>query len=165
MGQRPHDPYGRNLLRAIRDLYGISDISESTYREISRKVKESNQPGWYEAVLRKKAGIDMAICDVGAAGTALNPDLFRAVIQLEQFLVFPEGARIVEPSQGVVINTLTDWEDALDKAFAQAKEKKFVAVKSPVAYQRSLDFAAVDRAEAEALFDRLKERKGKTGRP
>jgi predicted TIM-barrel fold metal-dependent hydrolase len=157
--------YGRSLLRAIRDLYGISDISESTYQEISRKIKESNQPGWYETVLRKKAGIDLAICDVGAAGTALSPELFRAVIQMDYFLVFPEAARIVESGQGVVINTLADWESALDKAFVQAKERGFVAIKSPVAYQRSLDFAAVDRAEAEALFDRLKERKGKTGRP
>jgi predicted TIM-barrel fold metal-dependent hydrolase len=157
--------YGRSLLRAIRDLYGIDDISESTYKEISRKIKEANQPGWYETVLKKKARIDMAICDVGSAGAALNPDMFRAVIQLDQFLVFPEGARIVEAAQGVVINTLADWEDALQKAFEQAKEKKFVAIKSPVAYQRSLDFAAVDRTEAEALLDRLKERKGKTGRP
>ncbi|HYK89569.1 MAG TPA: amidohydrolase family protein [Acidobacteriota bacterium] len=157
--------YGRNLLRAIRDLYGISDISESTYPDVCRKIRDSNQPGWYETVLKKKAGIDMAISDVGPAGAALNPDLFRAVIQLDHFLVFPEATRIVEPSQGVVINTLADWENALQKAFEQAKEKKFVAVKSPVAYQRSLDFAAVDRAEAEALFDRLKEKKGKTGRP
>ncbi len=37
--------YGRSLLRAVRDLYGINDISESTYKEISRKIKESNQAG------------------------------------------------------------------------------------------------------------------------
>jgi hypothetical protein len=53
--------YGRSLLRAIRDLYGVGDISESTYAEISRKVREASRPGWYEYVLKKRAGIDEAI--------------------------------------------------------------------------------------------------------
>jgi hypothetical protein len=45
--------YGRSLLRAVHDLYGIGEISESTYAEISRKVREANRPGWYEYVLKK----------------------------------------------------------------------------------------------------------------
>ncbi len=157
--------YGRNLLRAVRDLYGVDDISESTYLDLSRKIKEANRPGWYETVLRKKANIGLSICDIGSAGSALDKGMFRAVLQMDHFLVFPEAARIVEPAQGVVIESLADWENALQKTVLQAKEAGFVAIKSPIAYQRSLDFAEVSRADAEALFDRLKERKGKTGRP
>ena len=157
--------YGRSLLRAVRDLYGINDISESTYKEISRRIKESNQLGKYEAVLKKKAGIDLAICDVGDAGSSLDPGLFRAVIRLDHFLMYPEATMIVEPALGVTINSLADWEAALDKAFQQARDKKFVAIKAGLAYYRSLDFRMVERPEAEALFDQLKERKGKPAIP
>lgn len=153
--------YGRSLLRAVRDLYGISDISPSTYEEISKKIKDANRPGWYEQVLKKRAGIDISICDVGPAGAALDPALFRAVLRLDQFLVVPQGLKIVEKEQGGAINSLGDWEEALDKAFAQARERKFVAIKSGVAYQRSLDFAAVQRAEAEEIFNQARERKEK----
>ncbi len=153
--------YGRSLLRAVRDLYGINDISESTYKEISRKVREANRPGKYEEVLRKKAGIDLAICDVGDAGASLDPGLFRAVMRLDNFVVFPEAGPTVERTQGVTLNTLADLEGALDKAFQQARERKYVAIKAALAYYRTLDFRAVDRSEAETLFDQLKAYKGK----
>ncbi len=157
--------YGRCLLRAVRDLYGISDINQSTYRDISQKIRESNKPGKYEAVLRQKAGIDLAICDVGDAGASLDPGMFRAVIRFDYFLMFPEAARIVESSQGVTIGSLSDWEGALDKAIQRARDRKFVAIKAGLAYNRSLDFRSVERPEAEALFDQLMERKGKPGIP
>jgi uncharacterized protein len=155
--------YGRSLLRAVRDLYGIDDISESTYVEISREVAEANRPGRYAEVLRKKAGIDVSICDIGPGGTRLDPALFRAVLQLDYFLIVPQGLVIAEKDQGAAINTLAEWEEALDRAVIRAKEKKFVGIKSPVAYQRSLDFAAVDRSEAESLFNQAKEGRGKPG--
>jgi predicted TIM-barrel fold metal-dependent hydrolase len=155
--------YGRNLLRAVRDLYGVTDISETTYAEISRKVAEANRVGWYEHVLRKKAGIDLSICDIGEAGISLDRAMFRAVIRLEQFLIVPQGVMLVEKDQGATITTLAEWEEALDKAVARARDKGFVAIKSAVAYQRSLDFAPVDRAEAEGIFNRARERKVQPG--
>ncbi|HSK09240.1 MAG TPA: amidohydrolase family protein [Vicinamibacterales bacterium] len=155
--------YGRSLLRAVRDLYGIDDISEATYAEISRRVSEANRPGWYEYVLKKRAGIDIAISDVGSSGAALDPALFRAVIRLDHFLVVPQGLSVVQREQGVTIGTLEEWEHALQSAVASAREKKFVGIKSAVAYQRSLDFSAVDRAEAEALFNQARDRGVKPG--
>ena len=154
--------YGRGLLRAVRDLYGVSDISESTYREASRRIREANRPGWQERILRK-AGIDLAVTDIGITGAELDPALFRAVLRLDHFLVAPQGVAVAEREQGVTIATLAEWEAALDRAVANAREKKFVGIKAAVAYERSLDFADVDRAEAEALFGELMQRRGKPG--
>ncbi len=156
--------YGRTLLRAVRDLYGVQDITEATYAALSQKIQENNKPGIYERILRQKAGIDMAICDVGPAGLELDPGLFRAVIQFDHFLAFPEACGIVEKQLGVSIESLADWEQALERAFLQAKGH-YVGVKSPVAYKRSLDFRHVERSEAEALFNQLKTRKGQFARP
>jgi uncharacterized protein len=146
----------------VRDLYGINDINAATYQEISRKIKEANVPGRYTQVLKEKAGIDLSICDIGNAGASLDRSLFRATLRLDHFLMFPEAARIVEPAFGVTINSLADWEDALDKAVQQARDKRFVSIKAAIAYNRTLDFKPVERSEAEAQFSEAKERKGKS---
>ncbi len=155
--------YGRALLRAVRDLYGVNDISGSTYLEISRKVREANRPGWQEAVL-KKAGIEVSISDIGITGAALDPSHLRAVLRLDYFLVAPQGIAVAERDRGQPIETLAGFEAALDAAVASAREKRFVGIKSAVAYDRSLEFGEVGRAEAEAQFDELKQLKGKPGR-
>lgn len=155
--------YGRALLRAVRDLYGVDDISGSTYQEISRKVREANRPGWQEAVL-KKAGIEVSISDIGITGAGLDPSHLRAVLRLDYFLVVPQGLAVAERDHGRPIDTLADFEAALDAAVASAREKGFVGIKSAVAYDRSLEFADVGRAEAEAQFEELKQLKGKAGR-
>lgn len=148
--------YGRSLLRAVRDLYGIDDISESTYEEISRKIREANRPGWYRHVLKDRAGIEVSISDIGRTGAALDPDLFRAVLRLDHFLLVPQGPASVAREQGAAIESLADWETALERAFVSAREKGFVGIKSAVAYERPLEFAAVDRAAAEAIFNQAK---------
>ena len=155
--------YGRSLLRAVRDLYGVADISAATYLDISRKIREANRPGWQEHVLREKAGIDVAITDIGPTGAAMDPRLYRAVLRLDYFLVAPRGVVVAEKEHRTPITTLAEWEAALRKAVARAREKKFVGIKAAVAYERSLDFPAVERAEAESLFKAALERKDKPG--
>ena len=144
--------YGRSLLRAVRDLYGINDISEATYAEISRKVREANRPGWQEHILRDRAGIDVSISDIGRTGAALDSSHLRAVLRLDHLLLAPRGLPVIAKELGATIESLADWEAAIDRSVARAREQRFVGIKSAVAYDRALDFAPVDRAEADRLF-------------
>jgi len=147
--------YCRNLIRAFNDLYGVPDISGSTYRELSEKIQAANRPGWYNEVLKNRAGIDLAVCDVGLAGRELDPSLFRAVLRFDEFLFLWNSFESVEKNWGVKINSLTDWEQALDNGISQARDWGFVAVKSGIAYSRIIEFSAVERAQAETIFNRL----------
>ena len=70
--------YSRSLLKAVKDLYGVDDISEQTYQVLSEKIQAANRPGWYAEVLRKRAGVDLAICDIGQAGAKLDPTLLSS---------------------------------------------------------------------------------------
>ena len=144
--------YGRNLLRAIRDLYGIDDISEATYAEISRRIAEANRPGIYDRILGEKAGIDLSICEIGPGGVRLDRSRFRAVLRLDYFLVAPQGVLVAEKQLGVPIATLADWEAALEQTIVKARDAGFVGIKAAIAYERSLDVAPVARAAAERLF-------------
>jgi uncharacterized protein len=155
-GNVSNTAYVRSLSRAFRDLYGVNGISEATYRELSQKIQAANKPGWYEEVLRKRAGIDLSISDTGLDGRELDPKLFRAVLRLDDFLLFWNSFRSMEEILGVKVDSLADWELAIDTACARAKEWGFVAIKSGVAYSRSIQFDRVERSEAEALFNRLR---------
>ena len=53
------------------------------------------------------------------------------------------------------MRSLADWERALDEAFLRAKEWGFVAIKSGLAYNRTLNYQPATREQAEALFDRV----------
>ncbi|MFH1070945.1 MAG: amidohydrolase family protein [Candidatus Glassbacteria bacterium] len=149
--------YHRVLVEAFRDLYGVRDVDEGTYEELSRRIQEANQPGWYRTVLKEKAGIDMAVCDVGLRGRELDPEIFRAVLRLDDFLLFWDSFAVVEKNWGVKIGSFADWEQALEVAFDKLVEMGFVGIKSGVAYDRALEFSEVSREEAEKTFDRLHE--------
>jgi len=156
--------YSKALLRAAKDLYGVEDISEQSYRQLSEKIQAANRPGWYAEVLRKRAGIDLSICDIGQAGAKLDPAMFRAVIRLDEFTLLADTVPVVEKRDKVTITSLADWEAALDQAFIRAKEAGFVAIKSGLAYNRTLDFKDVSRADAEACFKNLVARRGTISR-
>ena len=49
---------------AIRDLFGIDDLNDSTYQAVSEKLEQSKRPGWYRRVLREKAEIELSIQDI-----------------------------------------------------------------------------------------------------
>lgn len=56
--------YGRCILIAARDLFGIDDINERTYKTLSERITTANHdPQWYHTVLKVKAGIDVALND------------------------------------------------------------------------------------------------------
>ncbi len=133
--------YCRNLIRAFNDLYGVPDISGSTYRELSEKIQAANHPGWYSEVLKNRAGIDLAVCDAGLEGRELDPSLFRAVLRFDEFLLLWNSFESVEKQWGVKINSLSDWEKALDNGIRQARDWGFVAVKSGIAYSRIIEFS------------------------
>jgi uncharacterized protein len=156
--------YSRALLRAVKDLYGVEDISEQTYRKLSERIQAANRPGWYREVLRDRAAIDLAICDIGQAGAKLDPALFRAVIRLDEFSLLADTIPMVEKRDNLTITSLADWEAALDGSFERAKEAGFVAIKSGLAYNRPLNYKDATRADAEACFNSLTARRGTLSR-
>ena len=151
--------YNKVLTEAFRDLYGIDDVTESTYEELSRRIQEANKPGWYHTVLREKAGIELAITDTGLRGAGMNPELFRAVLRLDPFmLIWPgEGFELVkrEWAAEIDIKTLADWEYTLEVAMDSMVAMGFVGVKSGMAYARTLAIEEYTREQAEEVFDRL----------
>jgi predicted TIM-barrel fold metal-dependent hydrolase len=161
--------YVKSLRIWARDLYGIDDVSESTYMELSEKIKEANKPGIYRDILKDKAGIDLSIADGGqwpAEGARrLDREIFRAVVRLDLFLLQWDSFDEVEAAAGFKIRNLSDWERALELAFSQAVEWGFVGIKCGLAYNRTLDFEKVGRGEAQKILARMIRDRGKGKHP
>ena len=39
--------YGRSVLIGAKDLFGIDDLNENTYKELSKRIKEAHKSGYY----------------------------------------------------------------------------------------------------------------------
>ena len=55
--------YAKALNIAARDLYGIDEINESTYRKLISRMEKANKEGLYRWVLKEKSGIEISILD------------------------------------------------------------------------------------------------------
>ena len=153
--------YGKSLIKACQGLFGVDDINESTYREISEALAVSNRPGWYRHVLKEKARIDVSVIDSlsvdGRPITDVDREFFAPVVRFDKFVTPTSRAelRLLEGWSGQSIHTLDDLIKALNQGFEKAVEGGAVGVKSGLAYLRSLTYDKVTRHEAEVCFNRI----------
>lgn len=153
--------YGQALRIAARDLYGVEEINEDTWRQLSEEITAAHKPGYYDYLLREKAGIDMLILDSVRRDPYLEtdlPDYWVRVECLDHFVMFGPN-RVPELSQryGIEIDSLDDLLSCLDKAFERIKQQGFVGLKCRLAYRRILRFEKTSREDAELWFGRVME--------
>ena len=156
--------YGRALIVAARDLYGIADIDVETWEGLSARISASNKPGWYREVLRERAGIRVAIADVGfdrgrgfldTLEADVDDELFVRSVRFEAFIM-ARGRRdllALERATDTSIHSVDDLVRALEVAFERVRARgQMVAVKNALAYVRPLDWAETSRHDAEVAF-------------
>jgi hypothetical protein len=152
--------YGRSLDIAARDLYGIPGISGDTIEELNRAFRKALQPGWYQHVLKEKSGIEVSLLD---SNLDCDRTYFRSVYRLDRF-VYPQDTTVfddVEKETGITVHTLQDWMDACEKSLENAFAKGAVALKSGLAYERSLNYEEADVNVAEKEFGAVRSSKTK----
>ena len=147
--------YGKCLRIAVRDLFGIPDISRQTYRQLSEAIAASNKPGWYKHVLKDKARITISIQDDGRAD--VNKTFFAPVVRLEHFAAARtrEELAALETDSGMAIHSLDDLLRAMQTVLQGYLRDGAVGIKIGIAYRRIIRFEKVARADAERLFNRI----------
>lgn len=150
--------YGRALLRAARDLFGIEAINESTWRDLSERITAANRPGWYRKVMKDLAKIEVAILDpIYYEFHPVDQEIFALATRFDPFITPRTRGHLdsLERSTHSSIHSLGDLEKALEVAFAQSLERGMVTVKTALAYFRTLDYRRPTRHEAEVVFNRI----------
>jgi hypothetical protein len=147
--------YGTCLRIALRDLFGVQELTRQTVGPLSEALAASRRAGWYRQVLREKAGIAVSIQD--DYRTAVDRELFVPVIRLEHFAcpMNRGDLRNIEADTGQAIHSLDDLCRAMCLALERALMDGAVGIKIGLAYRRNIRFEKVARADAERVFTRL----------
>lgn len=163
--------YSRALMIAVKDLYGIEDLSRSSYSELDARLKNKNKKGVYKWILKEKSNIDISILNMLAQPRftytdytdrflrldSLDGDFFLPVKSFDDFVRLPNNKfiSIYERFKNICVKNLSDWVQQLEDAVAECKKKGIVAIKSTFAYSRVLRFDDIDSAEAEKIFNKV----------
>lgn len=144
--------YGRVVLLAMEKLYGIQELSDDTFEELSVKIKASYDREWYDEVLKNQAKINYAILDVGT--NRMKDDMFRYVEKFDEFIRIYSKEDIIKVGEKYKQDAtkLDNFEKTLESAFEEAVARNIVGVKSALAYHRILNYENTSKKVAEKIF-------------
>jgi predicted TIM-barrel fold metal-dependent hydrolase len=147
--------FARCILIAIQDLFNIPDLNEDTFWPLSEALRASNNAGWYRHVLKDRAGIEISVNDLST--TDMDRDLFLPAVRFDRFADIrdPIDLRRLEYDTDSAIQSVDDLLQALEADMARKVADGMAAVKTALAYRRTLDFGEPVRHEAEQAFNRL----------
>ncbi|MFO7616901.1 MAG: amidohydrolase family protein [Bacteroidales bacterium] len=152
--------YNRAALLSA-NLFGIQTIDETTVEELSIRIREAYQGDWVDYVLREKCRIRYVIEDYPFEDEDHrvfgDPEMFRYVRRFDSFILIHSPADIQGNDRWAKggISSLDDLVDALEKAFLSARDEGIVAVKTLLAYNRTLAYGNVTKEEAGKAFARI----------
>jgi len=155
--------YGRALDLAARDLYGLPRVDGSTVEELNRRftaarAQSARGKSHYNFVLKEKSRIAVSLVD-DLEGWATSEDkrFFRYVYRIHHLLTVTDPIQLdrMRDETGIPVHCLSDWMDAAEKSVDAAVAKGAVALKSAMAYERSINFPKTTYGDAQAAFNRL----------
>ena len=155
--------YGRSVLIAAKDLFGMDDLNDQTYGELSKRIKDSHKKGYYETILKQKSKIDA--CLIMEYNTSNPRDVvnegncnFRRFFVYDRYVSFFGYDKMNSRfgASGKKITSLKAYESLVDSIFEQDIKLGIQGAKFGVAYYRTLKFDEVSREKAEAVFEKMK---------
>jgi len=155
---------------AIKEIYGINidPPTEKALAEASELIYEAyRDKGWIRRVFKEKALIDKVLLDPywNVWGGSFDPDLFKPVFRINMLLFgYNREAKdhngntpyILERYFNLRVRKFEDYIDLLDRVLEEAKRKGYVALKSALAYDRTIRFDEVNEKEAREVFEKKK---------
>lgn len=160
-GEVKYTGYGRMIHIAARDLFGISDLNDSTYRELSERIaKLREREDYFENIIKEKAKIDFSI-RMGYNKDPQKQDnrYFKSFFVADgifQFDNYRQIASMCNRYDQPVAKTLSEYEEVLDKIIHQEVfVNGAIGIKIGIAYRRTLQCDDVSREEALEVFEKV----------
>ena len=144
---------------AFRKIYGMSILDEN-YIELNSRYCEKNKKDFTYGIL-KQMHVEKAINDVfdfSMQNTNYGMDyrVFESAVRCDKFIMIHEYLTDVEKEFQREIDSLDELCLLIDEYIHMHKTKLHaVAIKIAVAYYRTLHFEAVEKIEAERIFQEL----------
>lgn len=156
-----HTGYAQAVRIAIRELYGIEELSAQTIDQLQKAYIELVAPGFYKKILQEMANIES--CQVNAYPLLKSemPDFLMTDFWADALITSACNSQYAKAA-GIEPRLLTDWYRVIDWWFGKYG-KYVVAVKISQAYSRGIDFLKTPYEEAEPIYNRLMQ--GNQGSP
>jgi predicted TIM-barrel fold metal-dependent hydrolase len=150
--------YYRHLLIALRDLYGFEgeEVDDSNWRELSQGIREKsrNRLKWSLEVLDRMK-VYKVILNIGNSlpnDKIINDERLVQVVSMDDFV--RGNLDVIKKNLPESARSFGDYLNALDQTFEAAIKAGAVGVKSTLAYERSIFFENVAKADAERIFSK-----------
>ena len=144
--------YARSALLAAERFYGVGDINENTYTELSERMQKANTPGIYERVLKDACNIRVALTQ--CFSTELDSPLLIPLMPLAEAMDTwaPLANPIFEPEADN--SSLDDYLDSVRRYVKRVKAEGAIGLKTA-----SNPYGEPNRDEAKRAFDKLRDGK------
>ncbi|MHC4122753.1 MAG: amidohydrolase family protein [Planctomycetota bacterium] len=144
--------YGQAVWIAIKELYGVDELSKKTINQVQAGYEKTRRKGFYKYILCEKAKIES--CQVNSVSRPFfesnMPTLLMQDLKIVEMFAGPNFKLYGEPA-GIKVNSLSDWYKVIDWWFKKYG-KYAVAAKSQNAYSRDIDYKKVTAKRAEPIF-------------
>jgi predicted TIM-barrel fold metal-dependent hydrolase len=155
--------YGMAVRLAIKELYGVDELSASTIHKVQAGYEKVRKRGFYKRILQDMAKIES--CQVNYLGAPFMESDMPTLLMQDLSIVgmFAGGGQeAFRKPTGIEVKSLGDWHKVIDWWFAKYG-KLAVAVKSQNAYARDIDYEQVSAEKVEAAFKRKVENQPLSG--
>ena len=145
--------YGQAVCIALRELYGVGELSVKTIKEVQLGYENVRRPNFYKHILCDLANIEscQVNCLTGSPFMESNmPTLLMQDLSIVGMFAGPDFKQFGEPT-GIEITSLSDWHKVIDWWFNKYG-KYAVAVKSQNAYSRDINYEKVPGEKVDAIF-------------
>ncbi|MHB1459244.1 MAG: amidohydrolase family protein [Armatimonadota bacterium] len=142
---------------AVRDIYGVDDITDETFAYITEKMRAAPKDTWIRTMF-DKAGIGIAMLDNTHGSPVFPrtryPDIF--VDDMHDFFTYVDKGRVdmLSNESKISVNNLSDFLHIIDWYFDKFADEAN-AFKIIRAYHRTLDVDNVPRSDADKLYARF----------
>ncbi|MBN1298671.1 MAG: amidohydrolase family protein [Actinobacteria bacterium] len=154
--------YTKTILEAVKDLFGIDDINETTYEQLSGKLENTKSMNWYDYVLNEGSNIKFMVNFIeNMPGINNQKPLNRkdsiAVKNFEDIISVccMEDIFKFEEKYGVNIYCLKDYLDLIDSIVEESADQGYKVLKIVIAYFRTIRFDETSFSDADAVFTKL----------
>jgi len=149
--------YCRALEIAANDLYGCPAIDAETLPLLNERVKKANAPGLYKDVLETRLKIRYCVWDQWYYDDPPFDDFFKPAVRLDDivFVKSKEDVEALGKKFGVSVETPDMLQEIMEIVITKNKPSGVVALKTGLAYDRTLLYERVTPNEAAIALERI----------
>ena len=116
--------YSEALRIAVRDIYGVGEITGASITRINDAIRSRNKPGLYQHVLKDRCRVRLAVNDEywQAQPTAVDSRYFVLARKFDNFVtpITPDGLKRLEALAESSITSLNGLKRAMERQFERA---------------------------------------------